>query len=599
MRFRSLLAVCAFPLAATAAVYGCSGEPAPEDLCAWLQNPDSVNCVAAFHEDIKDRCGAFDLATVTGTFNTRAALDMCVLTTKGGAVVFDPPIDVAQFPPLVPTTMKITNADGSACGEITYLSKFSWSLKIAAPLSGAGGGGTGSTSSTGGSSSESTYTHGTISVSNPREQTIQVSCPAPNLVPTGKVATAETHLFNTNQVLAATQDNGCPQYAEILPQAIFELDPGGVKRSGSLRLKIQFPPEAQKTTATTTGAGGGSTSSTGGAAATVAPEVVYYLDCAIPAAVQVCANGIKDASEVDIDCGGPESAPTCPARCSVGQLCIVDCDCDASTACVIDAQDGTKKCTTPATPPAARVCSGIICANGIKDGTETATDCGGACPPCANGKPCLVSTDCVENSCSGNICGPPRCDDKSTNGAETDVDCGGTCPTKCADGKMCKVATDCAGNGCFNDKCSPCGDLAQSGNETDLDCGGGTCPKCVDGKVCAAATDCASGRCEGNKCVSCIDGIQDGDESDVDCGGTKCAPCPESKKCNSSADCLYKVCDLTQVPNVCNTCKNGAVDGNEGDTDCGGTCLTKCAVGKTCKVNLDCTTNVCINKLCK
>jgi hypothetical protein len=239
MRFRTLLAACLLPLAATGAVYGCSGEPAPEDLCAWLQNPEAVNCVSQFHDDLKDKCGAIDIATVTGTFGTRTALDICVLTSKGGSVVFDPPVDLVQFPPLIPTTMKFVNADGSACGEVSYLSNLSWSLKIDAPVSGTGGaGGGGSTSSTGGGDNESHYTHGTISVSNTREQTIQVSCPAPNVVPDGELGMAETHIFNTNQVLASTESNGCPQYADILPQAIFELDPGGVARGGPLRPKI-------------------------------------------------------------------------------------------------------------------------------------------------------------------------------------------------------------------------------------------------------------------------------------------------------------------------------------------------------------------------
>jgi hypothetical protein len=531
---------------------------------------------------------------------------MCVLTTKGGAVVFDPPIDLAHFPPIIPTTMKITNADGTACGEIAYLSKFSWSLKIAPPLDGAGGGGTGSTSSTGGSVSESSYTQGTIAVSSTGGQTIQITCPAPDVVPSGVVVVGETHTFNLNQVLAATQDNGCPQYSEIIPQAIFELNPGGVNLAGSLRLKLQFPPKANG--ATTTGAGTGSTSSTGGAVAPVVPEVVYYLDCAIPAAAQICANGIKDASEVDVDCGGPESKPTCPARCSVGQLCIVDCDCDASTTCEIDTKGGgMKKCTLPADGglPVKGVCSGIICANNKKDSSESGVDCGGVCPPCGEGQTCNTNADCIGNSCSGGVCGPPICTDNGLNGAETDIDCGGTVCPKCADGKTCKVGTDCTSNGCLNGKCSACADGVQNGAESDVDCGGGTCPKCENGKVCVGATDCATGTCVGNKCGSCSDGMKDGDESDVDCGGS-CPACPDKKACNTNTDCLYKVCVLPagpdggpQAPGMCNTCMNGSLDANESDTDCGGTTCPKCVVTQTCKVNLDCVSGICIGKKCQ
>jgi len=645
MRFRSLLAVCAFPLAATGTVYGCSGEPSPEDLCAWLQNPDpeSVNCVAEFHEDIKDKCGALAPATVTGTFGTRAALDMCVLTSKGGAVVFDPPIDLVHFPPVIPTTIKIVNPDGTACGEIAYTGKFSWSLKIDAPLSGTGGAGGGSTS-TGGSDNESHYTQGTISVANIREQTIQVTCPAPNVVPPGEVAFGETHTFNTNQVLASSEKDGCPRYAEIIPQAIFELDPGGVQRAGALRLKIQFPPKA---TAATTGAGGGSSTSTGGATTDlIAPEVVYYLDCAIPSAPLICANGIQDASEVDVDCGGPESTPTCPARCFVGQLCIVDCDCDASTTCQIDAKGGgMKKCTAPAdgTTPVKGVCGGIICANQVQDSSESDKDCGGVCSPCIDGKKCGKNEDCVSNSCTLGLCGPPTCKDKATNGPETDVDCGGgTCP-QCIDGQKCASPTDCMTGGCsmsgvcsscantmkdFTETdidcggscakcdemkgckvakdcktgicdqtghCNGCGDGVLNGKESDLDCGGPECPdRCDNGQTCTAATDCTSKGCLNGKCSPCADGLQNGKESDIDCGGDDvgvllCPRCANGKVCAKTSDCANGTCDGFR----CGSCSDGLKDGDETDIDCGGMKCAKCPESKVCETSADCLNKVC------
>jgi len=46
---------------------------------------------------------------------------------------------------------------------------------------------------------------------------------------------------------------------------------------------------------------------------------------------------------------------------------------------------------------------GVSCFNGIKDGDETAVDCGGSCVPCAT------------------------CDDGIKNGDETGIDCGGSC----------------------------------------------------------------------------------------------------------------------------------------------------------------------------
>ena len=721
MRFRSLLAVCAFPLAATGVVYGCAGVPAPEDLCAWLQNPDpaSVNCVANFHDDIKDKCGALDLAPVTGTFGTREALDMCVLTSKGGAVVFDPPIDLVKFPPVIPTTMTLVNADGTSCGEIAYLNKFSWSLKIAAPVDAGAGGGSSTGQGGGFSDNEPHYTQGTISVSNPRDQSIQVVCPAPNVVPNGELAVGETHNFNLNQVLASTAADGCPQYAEIIPQAILELDPGGVQRAGSVRLRIQFPPQAKAATSgaggATTGAGG--STSTGSTVVTPVPDIVYYFDCNIPSAPLICANGLKEVSETDVDCGGPESTPNCPARCSVGQLCINDCDCDADTTCEIDLKaGGMKKCTAPLMGlPVKGVCGGIICANKTKDNSESDIDCGGLCSPCMNGQHCNVNTDCIENSCTLGLCGPPTCKDKATNGVETDVDCGGTlcpkcadgkkcndssdcmtggcspagvcsscyntakdgaetgmncggptCPKcgegmpcivktdceanvcsagmcngcsdlikngketdldcggpvcpKCADGKTCTAATDCTSKGCLNGMCSPCADGVQDGDESDVDCGGTgnsggvMCPRCANGKVCAQTSDCANGNCDGFKCGSCSDGLLDGNETDIDCGGS-CPGCAESKVCLKGTDCALGVCDVPPMsttsssststggvnttPGVCNTCTDMMTDGNETDKDCGGATCKKCVVGEVCKVNIDCMSGICINKLCK
>jgi hypothetical protein len=725
MRFRSLFVACVLPLGAIATVYGCSGDPSPEDLCGWLDNPASPNCVAEFHEDIGAKCGALDPTTVTGAFAKRAALDVCVLA-QGGSVVFDPPIDITHFPTGMPTLMKIVNADGSACGEISQTSLFDWSLKIAAPLpvmgTSSATSSSASTSGAGGSeeSSESHYSNGTIAVTSLGGQTIQVACPAPDVHANGVLTAAESHVFNLNQSLQATPQNGCPQFAQIIPQAVLEVDPGGVLRNGSARLRIQFPPEAKEVKSSGLGGASGMGGSSGsGAAVTIAPEVVFYFDCTIPGALEVCANGIQDGNESDIDCGGPETKPGCPARCGEAQLCAFDCDCDNVSFCVPDKM-GTKRCTaSDAGVVSKAACSGIICSNGTKDPSESDTDCGGTCPnKCIDGQSCTTNQDCVGNSCAAKVCGPPTCIDGATNGDETDVDCGGAtcspcketlkckvgtdcmsggcspkgicsacfnmkpdtgetdvdcgglaCPacaegktcvvpgdcdtkscnggkcngctdnmldgmetdkdcggpicskdfkTQCADGLKCMAASDCQSNGCLNGKCSPCADGMQDNNESDVDCGkSGTmasanaCPKCDNGKVCVDAEDCISGQCDGNHCGSCTDGVKDGSESDVDCGGSCATKCPESKICNVDFDCEFGICEIPPVmtssssgggsmgPGICNTCNNGFTDSNESDKDCGGLTCKKCVVGEICKVNTDCASGVCINKLCK
>lgn len=45
------------------------------------------------------------------------------------------------------------------------------------------------------------------------------------------------------------------------------------------------------------------------------------------------------------------------------------------------------------------------CNNGIRDGSETGTDCGGGtCPSCAIGVSCAVGSDCTSGKCTSGIC---------------------------------------------------------------------------------------------------------------------------------------------------------------------------------------------------
>lgn len=98
-----------------------------------------------------------------------------------------------------------------------------------------------------------------------------------------------------------------------------------------------------------------------------------------------------------------------------------------------------------------------ICANGWQDATETSTDCGGTCFPCANDLGCAVASDCVSGVCAGGLCGV-SCIDGIKSGTETDVDCGGACGA-CGDGQKCASALDCTNNTCIGGVCQapePC-----------------------------------------------------------------------------------------------------------------------------------------------
>ncbi|MBI3052107.1 hypothetical protein HYY74_06680 [Candidatus Woesearchaeota archaeon] len=140
------------------------------------------------------------------------------------------------------------------------------------------------------------------------------------------------------------------------------------------------------------------------------------------------------------------------------------------------------------------------------------------------------------------------CSDGIKNGGESDTDCGGSCSVKCGLNKACRTATDCESGNCGSaGKCSvnPCNDGIKNGDETDTDCGG-PCVSCAQGKLCRFSTDCATGYCNPyttpNKCATvCTNGAFDGFESDVDCGGN-CLKCSNGKSCSENNDCISGLC---------------------------------------------------------
>src|SRR5215510_13577462 len=90
------------------------------------------------------------------------------------------------------------------------------------------------------------------------------------------------------------------------------------------------------------------------------------------------------------------------------------------------------------------------CDDGIKNGNETAVDCGGpagtgcgAVRLCPVGQACQAGTDCVSGVCEGSTCGEGDCFDGFENGDESDVDCGGNECELCAAGKKCRSELDC------------------------------------------------------------------------------------------------------------------------------------------------------------
>jgi hypothetical protein len=219
-----------------------------------------------------------------------------------------------------------------------------------------------------------------------------------------------------------------------------------------------------------------------------------------------CMDGVKDGAETDVDCGGP----ACP-RCAQGQACILPSDCTTgfclAGVCAISSMMSSSS-TSSGSMVASSSSGGIppSCTDGIQDDMESDVDCGGPCPPCADGKRCFDNHDCTSDFCSGFVCGPPTfsCMDGVKDGPETDVDCGSTSCPPCALGKECKVDTDCVSNACdaltLICVANQCLDHALDGTETDIDCGGPTCAPCAAGKRCLIDADCATMLCMGDIC---------------------------------------------------------------------------------------------------
>ncbi len=102
--------------------------------------------------------------------------------------------------------------------------------------------------------------------------------------------------------------------------------------------------------------------------------------------VSLCTDGVKNGSETDKDCGGPN----CP-KCGDGKVCAGATDCTNGV------------CS--GTPP---LCQAPTCTDGVKNGTEGDKDCGVNCPQkCGLGQSCKGTTDCASANCQTNQCKCP------------------------------------------------------------------------------------------------------------------------------------------------------------------------------------------------
>jgi hypothetical protein len=236
----------------------------------------------------------------------------------------------------------------------------------------------------------------------------------------------------------------------------------------------------------------------------------------------------------DDACDGttPTSTNKTPGTQCTGGVCNNAGDC---VECVVAAQcTGGKVCVM-------NQCVAATCTDGVKNGDETAKDCGGSCPKCDDGKACLDDGDCKSGNCAGSgtkTCQAPSCNDSKLNGNETDVDCGGgDCPA-CDHGKLCMNGSDCQSLVCSCPASDPtcamptcqvgsCDDGVMNGTEVAVDCGPTCLGQCQTDDPCLDNNWCLSGVCDNDVCQAptCTDQVKNGTETGIDCGGGTCPPC--------------------------------------------------------------------------
>jgi len=270
------------------------------------------------------------------------------------------------------------------------------------------------------------------------------------------------------------------------------------------------------------------------------------------------------------------------------------------------------------------------CSDGLRNGAETAVDCGGpTCTPCPAGQACASPRDCLSGVCSASAaCAAPSCADGVRNGRETGLDCGGDC-APCADGLACQVDGDCTSGRCQAQVClKALGTACASGPE----CASATC---ADSVCCEA--DCA-GTCEAcnlpGRFGHC-DPIPAGADPRAECTAQAPSTCFQDGACSGERSCrLYPagtvctpatctsgnaeqpaaVCDglgacTAPPPLACNpltcdpavaACRTRCADATECDAGygCGpgGGCLK--LDGQTCGADGDCLHGFCTDGVC-
>ncbi|MFT3772226.1 MAG: fibrinogen-like YCDxxxxGGGW domain-containing protein [Minicystis sp.] len=154
-----------------------------------------------------------------------------------------------------------------------------------------------------------------------------------------------------------------------------------------------------------------------------------------------CTDGVRDADETDVDCGGA----TCDAQgktCAPGQTCGVAADCTSPTPCA-----GT-------TYTSASTCTGNVCTAGTPVDCATSGEvcnAAGGCVQCNVDAECSTCTDGANDSAATAVgtCNAGSCTGETTTTSCGAYTCGGTvCRTTCASSADCVAGGTCTSNAC-------------------------------------------------------------------------------------------------------------------------------------------------------
>jgi hypothetical protein len=164
-------------------------------------------------------------------------------------------------------------------------------------------------------------------------------------------------------------------------------------------------------------------------------------------------------------------------------------------------------------------------------------------------------------------------------GVETDVrDCGLDLVTA----SVVESCTFVCSAGACQGECHPDDKRCKTGTQIPQTCVGG---QWQDGTTCAVKCDTTSGKC---LAASCLDKSKNGDETDTDCGGS-CGGCDIGFACNGDGDCVAPAsARCIGLKCAAASCTDGVKNGTETDKDCGGSCAQRCAVNQGCTQNSDC-----------